>query len=109
MWVDKIIMELLPQGFIYIGINAGSYVACPTIEMVTWIHQDKYDHYGLTDFTAMNLVPFLMSVHYVLEYHDLLKEKIKNSKYSTKVLNDEQALLVKDGNIRLIGGEEIIL
>jgi len=106
---DKVIKELLPQGFIYMGASAGSYVACPTIEMATWKHQDKYDHYGLTDFTAMNLVPFLMTVHYVPEYHDLLKEKIKNAGYSTKVLSDEQAILIKGKNIELLGGEEIIL
>lgn len=106
---DKVIKELLPQGFVYMGASAGSYVACPTIEMATWKHQDKYDHYGLTDFTAMNLVPFLMTVHYIPDYHDLLKEKIKNANYSARVLSDEQAILVKDGNIELIGGEEIIL
>jgi dipeptidase E len=106
---DKVIKELLPKGFIYIGASAGSYVACPTIEMATWKHQDKYDHYGLTDLTGMNLVPFLVSVHYVPEFKDLLKEKISNSKYSTRVLNDEQAILVKDNEVKLLGGEEIKL
>lgn len=106
---DKVIKELLPKGFIYMGASAGSYVACPTIEMATWESQDKYDHYGITDLTAMNLVPFLLSVHYIPEMQDLLKEKINQSKYSVKILNDEQALLVKDGKTKLFGGQEIKL
>jgi dipeptidase E len=106
---DKVIKELLPQGFVYIGVSAGSYVACPTIEMASWKHQDKYDHYGLTDLTAMNLVPFLITAHYAPENKDLLKEKILQAKYPTKVLSDEQALLVKDDKVELLGGDEIDL
>lgn len=106
---DKVIKELLPQGFIYMGASAGSYVACPTIEMALWKHQDKYDHYGLTDLTGMNFIPFLMSVHYIPEFHDLLKEKTSNSGYLTRILTDEQAILVKDNETKLLGGEEIKL
>lgn len=96
---DKVIKELLLEDFVYMGASAGSYVACPTIEMATWKHQDKYDHYGLTDFTAMNLVPFLMTVHYIPELHDLLKVKISETNYPVKILNDEQALLIKGNKI----------
>jgi dipeptidase E len=106
---DKVMKELLPQGFVYIGVSAGSYVACPTIEMATWKYQDKYDHYGITDLTAMNLVPFLISAHYAPENKDLLKEKIAQAKYPTKVLSDEQTLFIKDDQVELLGGEEIKL
>lgn len=106
---DKVIKDLLPQGLIYIGASAGSYVACPTVEMALWKHHDKYDHYGLTDLTGMNLVPFLMRVHYIPEFHDLLKEKTGNSNYLTRILTDEQAILVKDNEISFLGGEEIKL
>jgi dipeptidase E len=106
---DKVINELLPQGFVYIGVSAGSYVACPTIEMASWKHQDKYDHYGITDLTVMNLVPFLITAHYAPENKDLLKEKIAQAKYPTKVLSDEQAILIKDDQVELLGGEEIKL
>lgn len=106
---DKVIKELLPQGFIYIGASAGSYITCPTIEMALWKHADKYDHCGLTDLTGMNLIPFLMSVHYVPEYHDLLKTKIADTSYQTKILTDSQAILVQDDEVKLLGGEEIKL
>lgn len=107
--LDRVIKELLPQGFIYMGASAGSYVCCPTIEMSLWKHQDKYDHYGLTDLRALDLIPFLMTVHYSEEYKELLKEKIAMTNYQVKILNDEQAILVDEDKTVLLGGEEIIL
>ncbi|MFA6436753.1 MAG: Type 1 glutamine amidotransferase-like domain-containing protein [Candidatus Paceibacterota bacterium] len=107
---DKVIKELVRNGIIYIGSSAGSYIACPTIEMATWKHQDKYNHYGITDFTALNLVPFLVTAHYKPEYQELLKEKIKTSKYPVRILTDEQAILVQDEEVKLVGnGKEIKL
>lgn len=106
---DKVIKELLPKGLIYTGGSAGAYVCCPTIEMAGLRHQDKYDHYGVTDLTGMNLVPFLLSVHYKPEYRDLLKEKISQAKYPIKILTDEQALLIKDGEVELVGNQEEVV
>lgn len=106
---DKIIKELLPQGFIYMGASAGSYVCCPTIEMALWKHQDKYDHCDLIDLSALNLVPFLLTVHYSEEYKQLLKEKIFKTNYKVKILNDNQAILVNGKNVSLLGGSEIII
>ena len=42
---EKVLKELLPKGLIYMGGSAGAYVACPTIEMAGFRHQDKYDHF----------------------------------------------------------------
>ncbi|HNX11335.1 MAG TPA: Type 1 glutamine amidotransferase-like domain-containing protein [bacterium] len=103
---DKVLEELLPQGLIYIGASAGAYVACPTIEMALWPHQDRYDHCGVTDFTGLNLVPFLITAHYVPEYDDVLREKIPQAHYPTRILDNEQALLVKDDRVDFLGGEE---
>src|SRR3989344_4720559 len=104
---DEVVKRLLPQGLIYMGASAGSYVACPTIEMATWKHQDKYYHYEIKDFTGMNLVPFLITVHYVPEYRSILKEKILQSKYLVRILTDEQAILIKDGKTTFLGEDEI--
>lgn len=105
---EKIIKELLPKGLIYMGASAGAYVACPTIEMAAWEHQDKYDHYGVTDLTAMNLVPFLVTVHYTPEYRELLKEKISAARYPVRILSDDQAFLVRDEKVELMGNREEI-
>ncbi len=106
---DKVVKDLIKSGIVYVGVSAGSYITCPTIEMATWKHQDR-NRVGLTDLTALNLVPFLLSVHFKPEYKDILKEAITKTKYPVRVLTDDQALLIKDDVIRLVGkGEEVKL
>lgn len=105
---ENVIRELLPKGLVYMGGSAGSYVACPTIEASAWEETGK-DRFGVTDFTAMNLVPFLLFVHYKSEEHQtLLKEKISLASRPVRILTDEQALYVHDGKVDFLGGPEII-
>lgn len=74
----KVIKNLLDRGVIYIGSSAGSYIACPTIEMSTWKKPgEEQARFGITDLTAMNLAPFLLKVHYEPEMKELLKKKLK--------------------------------
>lgn len=107
---DVVVKDLIEKGVIYLSVSAGSYIACPTIEMATWKSSDD-DHYGVTDLTAMNLVPFLVCVHYNREkYREGIADGIKTSRYPVKILTDEQALLVRDREVKLIGsGEEVKL
>ncbi len=106
---DKVIKELIKKGVPYIGSSAGSYIVCPTIEMATWKPKQK-DRFGMTDFTALNLVPFLLTAHYTSEMENILKDKISKTKYQTRILQDGQAVLVEYGNYKLVGnGEEIKL
>ncbi|HRZ34029.1 MAG TPA: Type 1 glutamine amidotransferase-like domain-containing protein [Candidatus Moranbacteria bacterium] len=106
---DKVLAEMIDEGAVYIGSSAGSYIACPTIEMSTWKKPgEEKDRFGVTDLTAMNLVPFLVKAHYDPDYRELLKERISQSRYETKVLKDGQAILVEGDNYKLVGdGEEI--
>lgn len=107
---DKVIKELISGGVIYMGASAGSYVACPTIEQSKWKHQDKYNHYKVEDLQAMNLVPFLVTVHYKPEYDDVLKENIPKTKLPVRILTDDQAILIQDDKTELLGeGKEINL
>lgn len=86
----------------YIGVSAGSYIACPTIEVCNWKRQKE--QHGLEDLTGMNLVPFLLSVHYNKEkYQEVLAKRIPTASHPVRILTDDQALLVKGGHVRLIG------
>ena len=93
----------------YIGVSAGSYIACPTIEMNDW-KREKDDRYGVDDLTAMNFVHFLVTVHYNREkYSELLRECLPTASHPVRVLTDDQAFLVKDDQITLLGeGREIL-
>lgn len=99
---DVVLRELIAKGLVYCGSSAGSYVACPTIEMATWKDSKKFNHHGITDFTAMNLVPFLVMAHCTPEIEAMIKPKIEQAKYPVKLLTDHQAILVQDDKIELL-------
>lgn len=106
---DEILKEFTPKGLVYIGTSAGSYIASPSIITASWA-KDGFDRCGVTDFKAMGLVPFLMQVHYVTGIKKMLEGKAKDLDLPLRVLNDDQAIVVKDEKIQLIGGgEEIIM
>lgn len=106
---DKVVKELIEKGIIYIGVSAGSYIACPTIEMAYWKHPDK-NTVGLTDLTGLSLVPFLLSVHFDPKYAKILKKEISSAKYPARILTDNQAILVRGDKVTFVGrGEEIKL
>ena len=103
---DKVVGELVEKGVVYIGVSAGSYIAGPNIEQSNWKHE--HEVYGLTDLSGMNLVPFMLFVHYVSKYKILLQEKIPETKYEFKILTDNQAIFVKGEDYKLVGkGPEI--
>ena len=97
-----VVKELLQKGVIYIGVSAGTYLACATIEPALW-KPKKRGTFGLTDFSAMSLVPFLIFVHYRPQHKKLIFEQVKKSTYPVKILTDEQALLVTDTEVTLVG------
>ncbi len=98
---DKIIKNFVEEGGVYMGISAGSYIACPTIEAATWKHADR-NVVGLKDLTALNLVPFLFTAHYAAKFKAIIDKAEANTKYEVKRLTDRQTLLVTDKEIRLI-------
>ena len=105
---EKIVKEAIENGLVYWGVSAGAYIACPSIIMATW--SDRFDRCGVTDWTAMNLVPFFIKAHYTPNMKEMLSEKTKDLQYQMRVLNDDQAILVRDGEVQLLGGgDEIIL
>lgn len=70
--------------------------------MDNWKRQDR-NTVGLTDLTGLNLVPFLLSVHYKPEYAEILKREIPAAKYPVRILTDEQAILIKDDDAIFVG------
>jgi len=69
-------------------------------------NQDGKDRFGITDFAALNYVPFVLKVHYKDEQADMLREKIKTLKYPMHILKDGQGILVEDNKYTFCGDEE---
>ena len=106
---ENVIKGLIEKGVVYVGSSAGSYIACPSIIMATWSTRD-FDRCGIIEYSAMNLVPFLIKAHYTPDMKEMLSEKTKDLQYQMRVLNDDQAILVRDGEVQLLGsGDEIVL
>ena len=101
---DKVVKKLINQGKIYIGISAGSYIACPTIEQAYWRHKfmDK-ETYGVKNISALNLVPFLISAHFIEKYRKPVMLGAKSCKYPVVALYDTQAILVENGKWKVVG------
>lgn len=105
----KVVKDMISKGVVYIGSSAGSYITCPSIIMSTF-NEHGFDRFDITDFSAMNLVPFLIKAHYTPDMMERLKNNFSNLDYPLRVLTDKQALLVRDGKVQLLGeGEEIIM
>ena len=80
---------------------------CPTIEVSNWDTTGKI-RYGVTDFTALNYVPYVFKVHYKDEQESKVRENMKTLKYPLRILRDGQGILVEDGKYTFVGdGEEV--
>lgn len=100
-----ILKELLDEGMVYVGTSAGSYIMCPTIEVSDWSNDDTVDRFGITDFTALNYVPFVLNVHYKDKREEMVRRGIKITKYPIHILKDGQGMFCEDGICKFIGDE----
>lgn len=100
---DKVLRKLTDEGKIYVGVSAGSILVGPNIELSNWKHDWDKNIVNLQDLTGLNLVPFVISPHFVGEDRALLEEKSKTVKYPIVALNDTQAILVNSGYVKIVG------
>ena len=104
----KALKPFLEKGGVYVGVSAGSYIPCPTIEAAGWKHADK-NIVGLKDLTALNLVPFLITAHFEEKHRSIIEKAASQTKYPIIAINNEQAVLVKDNDTKIVGsGEKIV-
>lgn len=104
---EKILKDLLDRGLCYVGCSTGSHLMSPSIILATM--KKGRDHFGVTDFTAFQYVPYLVRPHYVKTMDDSLREIIKETGYKIRLITDDQAILIENDKETFIGGPEIIL
>lgn len=91
-----IVDDVLRSGKLYVGESAGAYVACPTIEMANWKHQDR-NIVELKDLRALALVPFLVSAHFVDSLREHIQQYVNECEYEVELLRDEDVIVYEDG------------
>ncbi len=99
---DQVLPNFLKRGGLYVGVSAGSYIACPTIEQATWKHQDR-NRVGITDFTALGLVPFLITAHFEEKYRAVVDSAAQRKNYPIVALSDGQAVLIQRKRVKVVG------
>lgn len=102
---DVILRDLLDKGLWYVGCSAGTYILCPTVEVGGW--KASRNRYGITDFTGLSYVPFLIKCHYTDDMKEKVLEKSKDLQYPLRILRDDQAFLIKDSICSFIGDSEV--
>ncbi|MBI5071550.1 Type 1 glutamine amidotransferase-like domain-containing protein [Candidatus Falkowbacteria bacterium] len=105
--LDKLIKSFVKRGGVYVGLSAGSYVACPTIEAATWKYADT-NFVKLKNLNGLNLVPFLITAHFSERFRPIIEKSAKNTKYEVIALTDKQAVLIKGKSKKIIGRGKII-
>jgi len=106
---NQIIEKILDEGKMYVGVSAGSYLACSNIESAKWKHISDPDIVGLKDLTALNLVKLLVVTHYKDQYKQDVENGSKTTKLPVVALNDKQAIIVTGNNLKIIGDKENIV
>jgi len=96
---DKVIKKFVKTGKLYFGVSAGSILVCPTIDIASPF--DK-NYVGLTYLTGLGLIDVIVSPHYTSEEKPIIDAFKKKSQYTVVPLKDNQALLVVDGETKII-------
>jgi len=105
---DKIVKKLVENGVIYVGVSAGSILASPTIQVAAWKGGDV-NEVGITDLTALGLVDFDIFVHYDKSHDEIIKEALLTTKYPLKIIDNNQAVFIKDNIVEVVGASQEII
>lgn len=80
---DKVIVDYIQNGVVYIGGSAGAHIVRADIS-----HMAKYDKdaFGLTDFSGLGLYKCILVCHYTENRREDFEQLLSSGKYIVKVL-----------------------
>lgn len=96
---DKVIIEFAKTDKLYFGVSAGSILVCPNIDIASPFDENDVN---LKDLTGLNLTNIIVSPHYKDEEKTIIDNFKKKSQHEVVPLTDEQALLVIDGETKIV-------
>ncbi len=97
--MEKMIIDFINSGKLYIGISAGSMIVGPNIE-ISGIGEEN--DVGLTDFSGLNIIDFEIFPHFNDEEAIIIEEFQSEADYKIQGLEDGKAIVVKDKEIKII-------
>lgn len=101
---DKVLIQEINKGKLYIGESAGAIVVAPDIAYSA--EMDNVEKASeLKDYLGLNLIDFYVVPHYKNWEMGKAAEKIIST-YSTsihlKIIRDNQAILIENGNVEIL-------
>lgn len=101
---DKVLIQEINKGKLYIGESAGAIVVAPDIAYSA--EMDNVEKASeLKDYSGLNLIDFYVVPHYKNWEMGKAAEKIIST-YSTsihlKIIRDNQAILIENGNVEIL-------
>ena len=102
---DKLIIEHIENGKIYISTSAGSIITSKNIEYIKYMDNPKAAPNLNNNFSALGIVDFYIVPH---NTHIFMKGMVKNiiSKYSEELnlfsISDKQAIIIKNNKVEII-------
>ncbi len=96
---DKVIMDFISSGKVYVGVSAGSVLAGPNINIRN-LYKDN--DIGIEDFQGLNITDIIVIPHYTEEEKEKIQRIKEETKYSIITLTDSQALLIINEDIKVI-------
>lgn len=100
---DKVIIEQINQGKVYIGASAGSMILSPNIEYVKDM-DDATKATDLDDYSALSIVDFYPVPHHTNAPFKKAVERII-TKYESKLnlvpISNSQVIMVRENSMRI--------
>ncbi|NQV00825.1 MAG: Type 1 glutamine amidotransferase-like domain-containing protein [Parcubacteria group bacterium] len=100
--LDKIVIELVNQGKIYVGVSAGSIMAGPNIEISGWGMDGDENDVDLKDLTGFNFTNISIFPHFEEKHRQEVEEFKKKVKYPVIELTDNQAVFIEGDKHKII-------
>ncbi len=103
---DKVVKDFVAEGKLYVGSSAGAIIACPDIGFIGSL-DDPLQASSLKSFEALSLVDFLVVPHFGKkgeeDKQDEIMKKHAGKEYDIIGITDEQAIVVENGNYKIVG------
>jgi dipeptidase E len=102
---DKLIIEHINKGKLYIGASAGSMIVSKDIEYVKYMDNPKVAQDLNGDFTALGVIDFCIVPHFTNFPFKKSAEKIVNlysDKLDLRPISNNQAVIVEDSKIEMV-------
>ena len=102
---ETAIGRLIEKGKIYCGDSAGAIIATPTLKYAELI--DEQDKAPEVIYDGLKLVDFAIVPHWgnekIVELLEKMRDSLVSDGYDTKTISDDQAIVVADGKVKVIG------